>query len=180
MDNGEAIQYVHKDLRYKREYLELALSSEYSATLKMRCMAKYRDDDELVKIALSANGRNIEYASARIRDDMEMAKYAITHQKSYYPESTVCNLSRRLRDNLEKSMDFRCPALSIAGKGDIIYCYGMSGSYRIQTIPDSIIIYKKGRVNPWPHTRFKIISSPDAGHIWWASAVCPWLLWPRC
>ena len=32
---------------------------------------------------------------------MEMAKYAITHQKSYYPESTVCNLSRRLRDNLE-------------------------------------------------------------------------------
>lgn len=101
MDNGEAIQYVHKDLRYKREYLELALSSEYGATLKMRCMAKYRDDDELVKIALSANGRNIEYASARIRDDIEMAKYAITHQKSYYPESTVCNLSRRLRDNLE-------------------------------------------------------------------------------
>lgn len=97
-DNGEAIQYVHKDLRDKKEYLVLALSSEYGDTLKMRCMAKYRDDDELVKVALEANGCNIEYASKRIRDDLEMAKFAITHQKNYYPESTVCNLSKRLRD----------------------------------------------------------------------------------
>jgi len=100
-DNGEAIQYVNKELRYKDEYIRLALSSEYGDTLKMRCMIPYRDNEELVKIALEANGRNIEWASERIKDDFEMAAFAIRNQKDYYPESTVCNLSARLRDNLE-------------------------------------------------------------------------------
>lgn len=100
-DNGEAIQYVNKELRYKDEYIRLALSSEYGDTLKMRCMIPYRDNEELVKIALEANGRNIEWASERIKDDFEMAAFAIINQKDYYPESTVCNLSARLRDNLD-------------------------------------------------------------------------------
>ena len=101
MDNGEAIQYVHKDMRADPKYLRLALSSEYGDTLKMRCLEKYRDQDEWVKIALEANGKNIKYASPRIRDDFEMAKFAVLHQKDFYPESTVCNLSKRLRDNIE-------------------------------------------------------------------------------
>lgn len=55
----------------------------------------------MVKIALKAKGRNIEWASERIKDDFEMAAFAIRNQKDYYPESTVCNLSARLRDNLD-------------------------------------------------------------------------------
>lgn len=99
--NGEAIQYVHKNLRDNSEYIDLALSEEHGCALKMRCMIKYRDDEEKVRIALEANGRNIEYASNRLRDDLEIAKFAVTHQKDWYPESTVCNLSARLRDSLE-------------------------------------------------------------------------------
>lgn len=100
-ENGEAIQYVSKELRDKIDYIRLALSNEYSSALKMRCMIKYRDDEKIVRIALKANGRNIQYASDRLKDDMETAKYAVTHQKHWYPESTVCNLSRRLRDSEE-------------------------------------------------------------------------------
>ena len=99
--NGEAIQYVNKGLRDNSEYISLALSEGYGCALKMRCMIKYRDDAEKVWRALEANGRNIQYASKRLRDDFETAKFAVTHQKEWYPDSTVCNLSTRLRDNLE-------------------------------------------------------------------------------
>ena len=99
--DGEAIQYVNAELRDDVEYVRLALSNNYSNALKMCCMAKYRDNEELVRIALEANGCNIQYASDRLRDDLETAKFAITHQKNWYPESTVCNLSSRLRDNME-------------------------------------------------------------------------------
>ena len=99
--DGEAIQYVNVSLRDNLDYVRLALNNDYSNALKMRCMIKYRDDEKMVRIALKANGCNIEYASDRLRDDMETAKYAVTHQKDYYPESTVCNLSARLRDSEE-------------------------------------------------------------------------------
>lgn len=99
--NGEAIQYVNKELRDDPEYIFIALSEPYGCALKMRCMGKYRDDDEKVRIVLEANGRNIQYASKRLRDDLETAKIAVSHQKNWYPDSTVCNLSTRLRDNLE-------------------------------------------------------------------------------
>ena len=64
-------------------------------------MAKYRDNEDIVKIALEANGCNIEYASPRLQDDLETAKFAVTHQKRWFPDSTVRNLSPRLRDSLE-------------------------------------------------------------------------------
>ncbi len=100
-DDGEAIQYVRKDLRDNPDYIRIALSNKYSAALKTRCMAKYRDNVDIVRIALEANGRNIEFASDRLKDDLETARFAVTHQKNWYPESTVCNLSPRLRDTLE-------------------------------------------------------------------------------
>ncbi|MCR5024370.1 MAG: DUF4116 domain-containing protein [Lachnospiraceae bacterium] len=99
--NGEAIQYVKKELRDRTDYIKLALSDEYNNALKMRCMIKYRDDEKMVRIALKANGCNIQYASDRLKDDLETAKYAVTHQKNWYPGSTVCNLSTRLRDTEE-------------------------------------------------------------------------------
>lgn len=100
-DNGEAIQYVNSKCRHREEYIRLALSSEYGNALKMRCMIPYRDQEEMVKIALEANGCNIQWASPRLKDDFEVAAFAVRHQKDWYPESTICNLSARLRDNLD-------------------------------------------------------------------------------
>lgn len=100
-NDGKAIEYVNKNLQDNMDYIKLALNNEYSETLKMPCMAKYRDDEELVRIALEANGCHIKYASERLKDDFEMAKFAIQHQKDWYPECTVCNLSERLKDNVD-------------------------------------------------------------------------------
>lgn len=100
-NDGEAIQYVSSELRDNPKWVRLALKNDYSNSLKMPCMVKYRDDEKWVNIALEANGCNIKYVSKRLKDDFNMAKVAITHQKIYYPESTFCNLSARLKDNLE-------------------------------------------------------------------------------
>lgn len=100
-NDGEAIQYVRKDLRDDPDYIRIALSDEKAAALKMRCMSKYQDNENIVRIALEANGRNIEFTSPRLQDDLEIAKFAVTHQKDWFPYSTVCNLSPRLRDSLE-------------------------------------------------------------------------------
>ena len=98
-DSGKAIQYVHKDIRFKKEYMKLAFSSVDDCPLEMRCMAKYRDSDEWVKRALTANGEHMEYASQRIRDDVDMAIYAIKHNRNNSGDGPMEYLSRRLRDN---------------------------------------------------------------------------------
>lgn len=46
--NGEAIQYVNREL----EYISLALSEAYGCALKLRCMIRYRDDEGNVPIML--------------------------------------------------------------------------------------------------------------------------------
>lgn len=100
-NNGEAIQYVKSEFRDNEEYVKSALSSEFGNALKMRCMIPYRDNKEFVKIALEANGCNIKWASERLRDDFDTAAFAVRHQKNRYPNSTIKNLSSRLRDSLE-------------------------------------------------------------------------------
>ncbi len=100
-NNGEAIQYVKSEFRDNEEYVKSALSSEFGNALKMRCMIPYRDNKEFVKIALEANGCNIKWASERLKDDFDTAAFAVRHQKNWYPDSTVKNLSSRLRDSLE-------------------------------------------------------------------------------
>lgn len=100
-NNGEAIQYVKKELRNKQKYIRLALSSKYGNALKMRCMKEYRDDEKYVRLALKVNGCNIKYASKRLKDDKEIAKYAVVHQNDFCPEDTISNLSARLRDDIE-------------------------------------------------------------------------------
>ncbi len=103
-DNGEAIQYVNDEVRDHPDYIRLALSSEYGNALKLRCMMKYRDSEEWVRIALKTNGCNIKWASPRLRDNFEMAQFAVRHQRTVNPAGTVCNLSDRLRDNLQLAM----------------------------------------------------------------------------
>lgn len=101
ISNGEAIQYVNKELRYNDEYVKLALSSVYYCPLKLKCMTRYRDDKEMVKIALTVHGNHIKYASNRIQDDFDMAMFAIKHTAKSFVNEAVKYLSPRLRDNLE-------------------------------------------------------------------------------
>ncbi len=98
--NGEAIQYVNEELRDEPEYIKLALACEhYRNPLKLPCMDPYRDNEEFVKIALEADGNNIEWASPRIKDDFDMAAFAIRHQKGC--SAVIGNLSLRLRDTFK-------------------------------------------------------------------------------
>ena len=50
--NGEAIQYVNRELRDNPAYISLALSEAYGCALKLRCMIRYRDDEGNVPIML--------------------------------------------------------------------------------------------------------------------------------
>ena len=87
-NDGEAIQYVKKELRENTEYIRLSLSHWYVFNpLKLRCMAKYRDNEEFIKIAIKSDGLNIQYASKHLRDNFEMAKLAIEHS----PDNRNCD-----------------------------------------------------------------------------------------
>lgn len=98
---GDAIQYVSPLVRDRLDYIRLALVEPYGCALHMPCMRKYRDNDECVILAVTTNGRNIQFASTRLRDDFDIACLAVTNQNDYYPESTIKYLSKRLRDNKE-------------------------------------------------------------------------------
>lgn len=97
-----AIEYVDEKVRYNDEYVKLALSNDkYGKVLGLDCMARYRDNDEYVLLALEVNGCSIEWASDRIRDDFDMAAFAVSHPNPHFLNSIICHLSDRLRDNLE-------------------------------------------------------------------------------
>lgn len=101
---GEAIEYANRRYCDIEAYVDKSLANETYSSLSCACMSKYRDDYSKVKIALTANGRNIEYASERLKDDYEAAAFAIVNQKDFYPASTFCNLSERLQDNLDLAL----------------------------------------------------------------------------
>lgn len=99
-DTPYAIQYASDELKSNMEIVELAASkSEYCLLFSLPCMEKYNDDDRLVKMAIEANGANIAYASERIRDNYEMAEFALRNQKDFYPECAFSSLSPRLRND---------------------------------------------------------------------------------
>lgn len=98
--SGKAIKFASSSLKKNRSILKAAMKgSKYSPALQETCMKPYRDDDELVKLAILANGSNIIYASKRIRDDEQMAVLALTHLVETYFSSEVFKvLSKRLRN----------------------------------------------------------------------------------
>ncbi len=104
-DSPEAIQYASNNLKKNIDIVKTALSnSKYNLIFSLACMKKYNDDDKLVKLALRANGANICYTSRRIRDNYEMAKYALEHQRDVYPSSAYGAMSARLRDDKSLAM----------------------------------------------------------------------------
>lgn len=104
-DSPEAIEYASHTLKRNKDIIKTAIkNSKYCLIFNTACMKKYNDDDSLVKLALKANGANICYASKRIRDNYEMAKFALMHQRDIYPSSAYKSLSARLRDDKTLAM----------------------------------------------------------------------------
>ena len=103
--SATAIQYASNKLKNNIDIVKTALlNSKYDLIFSLSCMRKYNDNDELVKLALKANGANICYTSKRIRDNYEMAKYALEHQADIHPSSAYGALSARLRDDKSLAM----------------------------------------------------------------------------
>ena len=103
--DGSAIQYVAKGLRDDPEYIRHAVSQDsWRNGLAARCMKKYRDNEVYVKMALEVDGSNIRYASLRLRNDYDVAKFAIEHQERSHGPGAFRYLSAALRDNTELAM----------------------------------------------------------------------------
>lgn len=90
-------------------------------------MAAHNDDDELVGLAVDANGANIAYASERIRGDFEWAMRAVTHHCDIYPEASYEHLSDDLKQDKRialavaqwDSPPYKFPDVSLADDDDI-------------------------------------------------------------
>lgn len=104
-NSPRAIQFASNKLKNDIDIVKTALTnSKNTLIFELACMKKYKDDEQLVKLALKANGANICYTSRRIRDNYEMAKYALKHQRNIYPCSAYGAMSARLRDDKSLAM----------------------------------------------------------------------------
>lgn len=107
-------------------------------------MAKHNDDDELVGLAIDANGANIAYASERIRSDFDWAMRAVSNRRDIYPEASYEDLSDELKKDRRIALtvakwdsmpnNFPDPSLAdddelgaaLAQKDDRLALFGMS------------------------------------------------------
>ncbi len=112
-----AAKFMDKALWGDREIAkEAARHSEHNLIFYHDAFKQFNDDDEIVKLALEANGANICYASERIRADYDMAVFALTHQKRIYPNSAYKSLSDELRNNKSIALlEFQAPQPSLDG-----------------------------------------------------------------
>lgn len=114
-DYPGAIRYADKSLWDNYEIARTAaMHSEACIFLDEKPFEKYKDDDELVKLAIAANGANISGASERIRADYDMAVLALKNQSNIYPVSVYKSLSRELRcrkDIAFLELEAPCPSL---------------------------------------------------------------------
>lgn len=116
-DNSISIEYASPRLQNDMTIVKTALiNSRMNLIFKIPCMKPYSYRTDLVKLALRANGANIAYASTSIRDNYEMAKYALKHQRDFYPDSTFCSLSERLRNDKSLAiLELQSPNPSLDG-----------------------------------------------------------------
>ena len=115
-----AAEFIGKTLWGDREIvIEAARNCNYNLLFYYDAFKQYNDDDEIVLLALEANGANICYASERIRADYDMAVVALTHQKRIYPNSVYKSLSEELRGKKELALlEFQAPQPSLDGFTD--------------------------------------------------------------
>ena len=113
------------------DFIDGSLSGDRSIAIEAaRCSTNYlmfsfdffkqfNDDDEIVMLALEANGANICYASERIRGDYDMAVFALTHQRMGYPAVAYKSLSPELRSRKDLAMlELQAPDPSLKGFTD--------------------------------------------------------------
>ncbi len=91
-------EYISKDVLRDREALKAAFSCEQCGDLLSEdFFRKYKDDEELVKLALTASGENLSWASKRIRDNYDMVCLAIDNVD--YMDNIYEKISPRLRSD---------------------------------------------------------------------------------
>lgn len=99
-DAPSAIEFASKRLQDDRRVLiEAASHADCDLIFSDGPMAKYNDDDELVGLAIDANGANIAYASERIRGSFDWAMRAVANKRDMYPYESYEGLSDELKQD---------------------------------------------------------------------------------
>lgn len=97
-EDPTAVRFASPRLQNDRRVLVAAArNAEYALIFSDGPMAKHNDDDELVRLAIMANGANIEDASDRLRDDVNFGLLAVQNKRDFYPDSSYEGLSDRLK-----------------------------------------------------------------------------------
>ena len=93
-----AIEFASKRLQDDRRVLVAAASHADSDLIFFDGpMSKHKDDDELVGLAIDANGANIAYASERIRSDFNWVIRAVSNRRNIYPDVSYEDLSDEMK-----------------------------------------------------------------------------------
>lgn len=101
---SEAFLYAGRKIKKDISIIKFAIRhSNDIAILAFPFMRKFKDDDNIVKLAVKANGYNICFASRRLKDDYDIAKYALLNKREGY-DFVYEYLSARLRDDKSLAM----------------------------------------------------------------------------
>ena len=123
-----SIEYASERLQNDRSVLiEAASHADNDLIFSDEPMAKHNDDDELVGLAIDANGANIAYASERIRSSFNWAMRAVSHHRDIYPDEPYESLSEELKQDKRIALavaqwdrtPYRFPAIPLADDDDI-------------------------------------------------------------
>lgn len=97
-NDSSALKYASDRLANDRELVKLAAShAYYCGVFDEEPLSNYDDDDEIMQLAIKANGANIADASERIRNDIAFALLAVQNRREYYPDEAYESLSPVLR-----------------------------------------------------------------------------------
>lgn len=104
-NNPNAIKHASKRLQEdRRVQITAAKNAHDDLVFYEEPMSLHNDDDELVKLALKANGMNIAFASERVRGDLGYAKLAWENVHNHTHFGMYDYLSDELKQNLELAM----------------------------------------------------------------------------
>lgn len=102
--NAEAFLYAGRKIKKDMSIIKFAIRhSKDTAILAFPFMRKFKDDDNIVKLAVKANGYNICFASRRLKDDYDIAKCALLNKREGHI-FVYEYLSARLRDDKSLAM----------------------------------------------------------------------------
>ena len=104
-NNPSAIKHASKRLQEDRRVLVATAKNAHDDLVFYEGpMSLHNDDDELVELALKANGMNVAFASERVRSDLGYAKLAWENVHSHTHFGMYDYLSDELKRNLELAL----------------------------------------------------------------------------